>query len=1341
MAASYIGSVGPYIEEEEEFDDYCGRVEVFMIANAIKDDVKVATFLTIVGPKLYKLIQNLISPKKPKEAEYDDIIQVLKNHYKPKVITIFERYKFYNRKQEVGESVSQFVAGIRAAAHTCDFGDRLNEMLRDRLVVGIRDEGTQRALLTETGLTFNKAIEVANAREAAAKDVKEMGKSSSINLVNNRNNFSNKPKPNFQTKPNFQSKTSFQNKNSAPKSQCNGCGGKHWKKDCPFKGAECHNCRQIGHIKKMCFSNKSNKYETKNNQTHNIAPNSSYDDEYAKIEEYDHYIYANSCNTKPSQPILVPVEVNKVKTNMELDTGATRSLISMETYQKLWPNKSERPQLEPCDDKLRVYGGSLLPISGQISVNFKHVPSNCEKKVVLIVVDKSGPNLLGRDILKQFKLLDCQINSVADPDAKFSEDIKSEFPNLFKNDLGCFKEKKFSIKVNEDVKPVYCKPRVIPYTLRTKVEKELERLQEEGAISPITHSNWAAPIVPVLKSDNSIRICGDYRLTANKAAVTDCYPIPKIDSLFACLAGGKYFSKLDMSQAYAQLELEEKSKPYTVINTSKGLFKYNRLCFGISSAPGIFQRAMEDLLKGVPGVLCYLDDILVCGSTEGEHLERLKVVLAKLQEAGLRLRLDKCSFKVAQVSYLGYVIDASGIHPAKDKVRAIVEAPVPKDKKQLQSYLGIFNFYRRFVSNCSTILEPLNMLLRDGVDWKWTEDQDNAFKVSKTSLLNSNALVHFDTQLPITIISDSSAYGVGAVLCHSVAGQERPVTFASRTLNKAERNYSQLEKEALAIVFALKKFHNYVWGQPSIKIVTDHKPLLGLFSPDKPIPPMASGRIQRWALMLQAYNLKFVHRSGALLGTADALSRLPLPVTEESVPIPSEWTNLINFLDHAPITASDIKNASRNDAVLSKVIKYCEIGWPQNVNEDQEEIVPYFRRKNELSVEGGCLLWGYRVIIPAKYQSSIIAELHGGHVGVARMKELARSYIWWPKIDSHLEEAVKNCDQCLQNSRAPSRGELHPWEWPSQPWHRLHLDYAGPIENKYYLVLVDAYSKWVEIFQTNGPNSKETIKHLKHCFCTMGLPVTIVSDNGPCFTSAEFKDFLANNGIRQVTSAPYKPSTNGLAEKMVQTFKTMLKKSKEPISVCLDKFLFKYRVTPHSTTGVSPAELLFKRKLRCRLNLLSPYEWIGSKVSKQQESQKRNYSTSPRKFNVEPQSNVVVRNYGLGSKWLPGIVEERTGPVSYRCRLPDGSLARRHQDQIIAGPRSTKDVENPIGSPVGTDPVLSAPPIIQEVVSPPVEVHPAPIENPVSPIPPSPQQIIPIRRSTRRIKAPDKLDL
>ena len=1277
MAVALIGSIGPFVEGEEDFENYCTRIELFFEANSIEEK-KVASFLSVIGPKLYALVQNLVAPKKPKDCTYANLTKVLKDHYKPKVITIYERFKFYNRKQEIGESVTEFIAGIRAAARTCKFGTSLDEMMRDRLVVGIRDEATQRSLLCEEDLTFAKAIEKATAREIAAKDVKEMGRPSNINAIrSNASGYANKNNKNSN------------DSNNAPKSSCFGCGQMHWKRDCPFKDAECHKCNGKGHIKKMCRSNKDKKnMPNKNkryNQTHTIQQNN---DLYSQLDEYDQYIYC--VKSSAADPIIVPVSLNGINTSMELDTGATRSLISKDKFDELWSaNSKNRPILQKCEDKLKVYGGSPLPTLGEICVNMRHIPTNKSQKVTLIVVDSLGPSLLGRDILRQFNLLNEQIQNIS-TDSKLKNDLTQQFPELFSEGLGCYKGLKVSIDVDTSVKPVYCKARPIPYAMRNKVEDGLTNLEQQGVITPISHSDWAAPIVPVLKSDNTIRICGDYKLTANKAAVIDKYPIPKINDLFSNLSGGKFFSKLDMSQAYAQLELTEESQKYTVINTCKGLFKYNRLCFGISSAPGIFQRAMEQLLRDIPGVLCYLDDILICGETEAEHLERLNVVLTKLQDAGLRLRLDKCAFKVTEVSYLGYRIDSNGIHPTKDKVRAIVEAPNPTNKKQVQSYLGMINFYRRFIPNCSTILEPLNSLLRDDIKWVWGKEQEKAFKLSKLNLLNSEALVHFNPKLPITIVADSSAYGVGAVLCHDIDGQERPVTFASRTLSQSERNYSQIEKEALAIIFALKKFHNYAWGQ-NIKIVTDHKPLLGIFSPEKPIPPMASGRIQRWALMLQAYKLTIVHRSGAVLGTADALSRLPLPKTEENVPVPCEWTNLVNFLDHSPVTAVDIKNASRTDITISTVIKHCELGWPLAIDEGNPEVLPYFRRKTELHVQGGCLLWGYRIVVPPKLRKSIIEELHGGHVGASRMKEFARSYVWWPNLDKDLEDVVKQCPECFQNARSPGRAELHPWEWPSQPWHRLHIDYAGPVQNKYFLVLIDAHSKWAEIFPTSGPNAKETIKHLRHCFCEKGLPVTIVSDNGPCFTSAEFQDFLSQNGIRHVTSAVYKPSTNGLAEKMVQNFKTILKKSSEPTVEVIDKFLFKYRIMPHTTTGVSPAELLYKRKLRCRLDLLNPTDRLESKVTHQQENQKRNYCSSPRKLPVASQDPIAIRNYGNGPKWLPAHAEEQTGPVSYRCRLQDGTLVRRHQDQILrrvpkqniaARHLQVPPAESPPGAPV-----------------------------------------------------------
>ncbi|PIK41134.1 hypothetical protein BSL78_22016 [Apostichopus japonicus] len=234
-----------------------------------------------------------------------------------------------------------------------------------------------------------------------------------------------------------------------------------------------------------------------------------------------------------------------------------------------------------------------------------------------------------------------------------------------------------------------------------------DRLQSEGIITPIQFADWAAPIVHILKGDkSSIQICGDYKVTVNKASKLDQYPVPKIEDLFATLAGRKTFSKLVMSQAYQQLKLEEDFKQYVVINTHKGLFQYNCLPFGISSAPGIFQRAIEGILQGIPNVVVYLDDILITGATEEEHLMILDKVLSKLENAGLRLRKEKCSFMTPSVHYLGHVIDEKGLHPMPEKVKAIKEAPAPRNVTELKSYLGLLTYYGKFLPSLSKTLAP-----------------------------------------------------------------------------------------------------------------------------------------------------------------------------------------------------------------------------------------------------------------------------------------------------------------------------------------------------------------------------------------------------------------------------------------------------------------------------------------------------------------------------------------------------------------------------------------------------------------------------------------------------------
>ena len=392
--------------------------------------------------------------------------------------------------------------------------------------------------------------------------------------------------------------------------------------------------------------------------------------------------------------------------------------------------------------------------------------------------------------------------------------LLDKYAEVFREGLGELEGHEAKIYVDRGAQPKFCKARPIPYAMRSKVEEELAQLQKQGIITPIQFADWAAPIVPVLKADKkTVRICGDFKMTVNQASRLDKYPIPKIEDLFAKMSGGTKFTKLDLSQAYQQVRLDEESKKYVVINTHKGLFQYNRLPFGVSSAPGIFQRVMESLLGNIPGVVVYIDDILITGKADEEHLVALEEVLERLQKAGLRLKKPKCVFMAASVQYLGHRIDAQGLHPKPEKVEAVKNAPRPKNVMELNTYLGLLSYYTKFLPNLSAVLAPLYQLLSADVSWHWGREQSQAFQKSKDLLLSSQVLVHFDPNLEIVLACDASDYGLGAVLSHCLPdGSEKPVAFVSRTLSDSERKYSQIEKEALACVVGVTRFRS-LWSQ------------------------------------------------------------------------------------------------------------------------------------------------------------------------------------------------------------------------------------------------------------------------------------------------------------------------------------------------------------------------------------------------------------------------------------------------------------------------------------------------------------------------------------------------
>ncbi|XP_042145272.1 uncharacterized protein LOC120848911 [Ixodes scapularis] len=638
-----------------------------------------------------------------------------------------------------------------------------------------------------------------------------------------------------------------------------------------------------------------------------------------------------------------------------------------------------------------------------------------------------------------------------------------DFEHLFSPGLGLLKNYSHKVKVRHTVPPVQSKLRRLPMTLRDRVSEEIFKLEREGVIERVEASEWVSPIVVVRKPDGNIRMCVDLR-APNQAVVIDSFPLPCINELLNSLRGAAIFSKLDLASAYHQVRLDPVSRDLTSFITHEGLFRFKRVCFGLASAPAAFQQLMSKILRDCPGVQFYLDDIIVYGSTLKEHDENLRRVLSRISQAGMKLN-RKGVFQVQELSFLGHHLSVKGLAPLSSKVDAVLNFATPSDAVKLRAFLGLVEYYSKFIPHCSTIVEPMRRLLRKGVRFNWSPEVEASFQKVKTSIQEAPILAMFDPTLPIVVATDASQYGLGAVLQQQYGSQLRPVAFASRSLTDAERRYSTGEKEALACLWACEKWHVYLWGR-SFVIRTDHQALVTLLSnKGSGIRPL---RITRWSSRLLNYNFKMEFQKGATNVVADAFSRLPVSDTEEGMRFDEEVVSVVMV----PLSKGGFQQATANDIVLPSVIRYTTSVWPED-SKTNPDLRPYYHVRDQLSLYDGILYKGEKLVVPVEFRDRIVEVAHEVHQGITRTTSVIREHYWWPLMNEHIKNKIQNCTVCHATDKpvkaAPA--PLQPIQFPSQPWEKLGIDIVGPVDRapasqRFFLVLIDYHSKWPEVQAT-----------------------------------------------------------------------------------------------------------------------------------------------------------------------------------------------------------------------------------------------------------------------------------
>ncbi|XP_055623628.1 uncharacterized protein K02A2.6-like [Toxorhynchites rutilus septentrionalis] len=1045
---------------------------------------------------------------------YDVAIQKLDEHFEPMRRRNYERHLFRQIIQKQEERFADYVLRLLIQAKRCEFDRYDTREVEDRIieqVVETCQSNELRRQILAKDLALEEIVALGTTLADVQQQMKELDRthheikpSEIVNKIS-KQQFAGRRRP-------YSMSTNTYNR------ACFACDRKgHLKGDsiCRARNAKCLKCGETGHFINRCLK-RTHRFESEAAKPKCIRQIAETVENRGELQTDEKIFYAMGKN-------VFNFVVGGIKIPMVIDSGADANVIEESTWNRARVAGIKFTEMsQEIDRKLVAYASEHpMKIKFMFCANVEAGSNSVNAK--FYVVERGQQNLLGDSTAKALKVLKVgfDVGAVNASDWKIFPKIKGIV---------------LEIPIDRSVQPIQQAYRRAPIALEERIHNKLKYLLEMDIIEKVNGpSPWVSPVVPVLKQSGDIRLCVDMR-RANQAVLRETHPLPVVEELIADVEGAVKFSKLDVKDAYHQLELSEESRVITTFITKYGLFGYKRLMFGISCAPELFQKVMDTIVAGLDGVMVYLDDVIVFGRTQEEHDGRLRKLLQRFEEYGVVLNKDKCQFNVEKLELLGHELSSEGVKPTECRVQAVNQFRRPNNITELRSFLGLVTYVGRFIPHLASKTDSLRALLRSECKFVWTEEHQKAFDEIKKAVCDIKKLGFFNVKDKTILVADASPTGLGAVLLQEdVQGQKQIIAYASKSLTNLERKYFQTEKEALALVWAVDRFKLYLQGA-KFALVTDCKPLKFLFGPNS--KPCA--RIERWVLRLQSYSYDVVYQPGST-NLADVLSRLSVTNSETYDPENESYIQMLaTFSAPVAITVQEIQEETKKDEEIQKVITSLEAGtW-------SEEVKSYKAYATELCTTSNVLFRGDRIVVPTSLRSRIMEIAHEGHPGVVVMKSRLRQKVWWPGMDAGTERFVRSSKDCTIVSSVAAPEPLIRTKIPDKPWVHIAVDFMGPLPSGHnLLVLIDYFSRFIEVIIMKEISARNTILALHETFCRYGIPESIKSDNGPQFISEPLQNFCKEFGIELRKTTPYWPQANGEVECDNRSLKKRLQISQE----------------------------------------------------------------------------------------------------------------------------------------------------------------------------------------------------